>query len=313
MATSDYADRPADGDEQSDSNTGCPECGDRIRSNAGETVCAGCGLVLEEQRIDNGPEWRTFGDSEENPRRTGAPLTPSRHDRGLSTIIGRGGDARGNPLSGRKRRQVSRMRREQSRGRWRSKAERNLAHGLSETQRVTAALGLPQTIRDQACQLFRSAANENLLLGRSIEAVAAASVYGACRCNGLPRTLEEIVDSAAVRRSGVENAYRVLNQELGIPAVPPSPTEFVPQIVSELGISDGTRQLAVDLAERAVEVGIGNGCHPAGLAAGCVYAATQSRLERATQTELAECAGVTPVTVRSRWKEVQPMLEDVDG
>lgn len=139
MATSDHAERPADGDEQRDSNTGCPECGDRIRSRAGEAVCAGCGLVLEEQRIDNGPEWRTSGDSESSTERTGAPLTPSRHDRGLSTVIGRGGDARGNPLSGRKRRQVGRMRREQSRGRWRSKAERNLAHGLSETHRVASA------------------------------------------------------------------------------------------------------------------------------------------------------------------------------
>jgi transcription initiation factor TFIIB len=149
-----------------------------------------------------------------------------------------------------------------------------------------------------------------MLPGRSIEAVAAASVYGACRCNGLPRTLEEIVESAAVGRSGVENAYRVLNQQLGIPAVPPLPTEFIPRIVSELGISDGTSRLAEELAERAVEEGIGGGCHPGGLAAGCVYAAAQSRLERVTQTQLAECVDVTPVTVRSRWEELRPLLED---
>jgi transcription initiation factor TFIIB len=51
------------------------------------------------------------------------------------------------------------MRREQIRGRWRSKAEQNPAHGLSEVQRLTSALDLSDSLRDQACQLFRSAQN----------------------------------------------------------------------------------------------------------------------------------------------------------
>jgi transcription initiation factor TFIIIB Brf1 subunit/transcription initiation factor TFIIB len=81
-----------------------------------------------------GPEWRAY-DADERER-TGAPLTAARHDRGLSTEIGHGTDARGNELSGQKRRLLARMRREQTRGRWRSKAERNLAHGLSEVHRL---------------------------------------------------------------------------------------------------------------------------------------------------------------------------------
>jgi len=76
------------------------------------------------------------------------------------------------------------MRREQTRGRWRSKAERNLAHGLGEVRRLASSLELADSVRDQACQLFRSAQNEDLCRGRSIEAIAVASIYGACRCNG---------------------------------------------------------------------------------------------------------------------------------
>lgn len=305
MATSDHAERRTEKADQTEPDGGFPECGGEIRSDQHETVCVSCGLVLDDQLIDTGPEWRAF-DSDERER-TGAPLTPARHDRGLSTELKGTTDANGNAVSARKRRQLGRLKREHTRAKWRSKAERNLAHGIAETRRIVSALDLPQSIRDQACQLFRSAAKENLLPGRSIEAVAAASVYGACRCNGLLRTLEEIVESASIGRSAVENAYRVMNQELGIPAVPPSPTEFVPRIVSEVGISDGTRRLAEELAERAVEEGIGGGCHPGGLAAGCVYAAARSRLERVTQTELAECVDVTPITVRSRWEEVRPL------
>ena len=84
------------------------------------------------------------------------------------------------------------MRREQTRGRFQSKAERNLTHGLGEVRRISSAFDLSATIRDQACQLFRSAQNADLFRGRSVEVMAAASVYGACRCNGCSRTLEDI-------------------------------------------------------------------------------------------------------------------------
>ncbi len=127
-------------------------------TNAVETVCEDCGLVIDEQRIDHGPEWRAYDDECE---RTGAPLTAARHDRGLSTEIGRGTDAKGNHISGQKRQRLARMRREQSRGRWQSKAERNLAHGLGEVRRLTSALELSDSVRDQACQLFRSAQDED--------------------------------------------------------------------------------------------------------------------------------------------------------
>ena len=101
----------------------CPECDGHVTTNAVETVCEDCGLVIDEQRIDHGPEWRAYDEKERE--RTGAPLTAARHDRGLSTEIGHGTDVHGNELSGKKRRRLARMRRGQTRGRWRSKAERN--------------------------------------------------------------------------------------------------------------------------------------------------------------------------------------------
>jgi transcription initiation factor TFIIB len=47
------------------------------------------------------------------------------------------------------------MRREQTRGRWRSKAEQNLAHGLGDVRRLASALELSDTLRDQTFQLFQ--------------------------------------------------------------------------------------------------------------------------------------------------------------
>jgi len=227
MATRDIYETSFDEDVQTNSSTNpCPECDGRVTTNSVETICEDCGLVIDEQRIDHGPEWRTH--DQDQRKRTGAPLTAARHDRGLSTEIGRRKDANGNELSGQKRQRLSRMRQEQNRGRFQSKAERNLAHGLGEVRRIASVLELSDSVRDQACQLFRSAQTEDLLRGRSIEAIAAASIYGACRCNGHSRLLDDVVDAARLEQSRITNAYKTLNTELGLPTQPVRPSEFIP-------------------------------------------------------------------------------------
>ena len=310
MAPSDISERWFNEDVPGETTSSCPECGGRVRTNAVETTCENCGLVLDESPIDHGPEWRSFDDDENDPERTGAPITPTRYDQGISTEIGRKIDARGNDLSSKKRKQLGRLCREHSRGRWRTKAERNLAQGLSEVRRIVSALGLSDCIRDQSCSLFRSAQDDGLFSGRSIEAMAAASVYAACRCNELPWTVAEVVDFSRVVQERVENTYRVLDQEFGIPAVPPSSRQYVPRFVSELELSDKTRRLAERLANEAEASGLANGRNPAGVAAGCLYEVAQEQREEVTQRALGTSADVSAVTVRSRWREVRETVVD---
>jgi transcription initiation factor TFIIB len=216
-------------------------------------------------------------------------------------------------LSGRKRRQLGRLRRQHRRGRWASKAERNLAHAFTEIRRIDGALDLPESLRDRACRLYRQAAGDDLIRGRSIEAMAAASVYAACRCAGLPRTLEAIGATTAVSDERVRNASTVLNRELQLPTVPMEPPECVPKLTSVLDVSSATRQRAVELATRVANSGVATGCNPAGVAAGCVYQAAQERGELLSQAALADAADVTPMTVRVRWNELQTALGDNDG
>jgi len=52
--------------ESVDEELRCPECSGQLASDTehGETVCVDCGLVVEEDEIDRGPEWRAFDSSE---------------------------------------------------------------------------------------------------------------------------------------------------------------------------------------------------------------------------------------------------------
>ena len=279
----------------------CPECNGRLTADATETVCVDCGLVVAEDNLDRGPEWRSFdGDTRE---RTGAPLTRSRHDRGLSTEIGHGG---GNVrLTGRKRRQVSRMRREHNRARISSKAERNKVYAFTEIRRLVSALSLPHTIRDQSCVLFESAQDEDLLRGRSLEGFAAATVYATCRVGSVSRTLDEVLDVARATRGELKAAYDALNRDLGLPVGPIDPREYLPRFASELDLSTEIERRARELATEAREENLINGRNPSGFAAACLYTAAVERDGDLTQAAAAEVGGVTPVTLRAAYYDLQ--------
>jgi transcription initiation factor TFIIB len=162
-------------------------------------------------------------------------------------------------------------------------------------------------VRDQACQLFRSAQNEDLLRGRSIEAIAAASVYGTCRCNGLLRLVGEVSEMARVAKSRVTNAYKTLNEELGLPAEPVPPSMFVPRLASDLECPDGIRQRARTLAEQAEECGVTTGVHPAGFAAACLYTAGHEEDRWLTQSEVAGAANISTTTIRNHRDTLQQL------
>ena len=279
---------------------GCPECNGSLKQDGCETVCASCGLVVGEDAIDRGPDWRSFEDDESENARAGAPLTRSRHDRGLSTEIGRS-----TRLKGRKRRQLSRLRREHRRAQVSSKRERNQVYAFTEIRRIIGSLGLSDAIRDRSCVLFESAQNEDLLQGRSLEGFAAAAVYATCRTEGVARTVEELCAAARADPSELRAAYDAINRELGLPTGPIDPREYVPRFATELALPDAVRKRAEGLVDEARERGIVGGRNPAGVAAACLYTAAQERDVELTQAEAADVADVTPVTLRGTYTELQ--------
>ncbi|MFC4448624.1 transcription initiation factor IIB [Halorussus aquaticus] len=280
----------------------CPECNGRLTPDSDETVCADCGLVVSEDRIDRGPEWRSFEDDDTSEKRTGAPLTRSRHDRGLTTEIGHDGDLR---LTGRKRRRVARMRKHHERSRIGSKTERNQVYAFTEIRRLVSALDLSRNVRDRACVLFESAQSEDLLRGRSLEGFTAAAVYATCRTASVSRTLDEVLDVARARRDELKAAYGAMNRELGLPTGPIDPKEYLPRFASRLDLPTDIEREAAELVERGYEENLVSGRNPGGFAAACLYTVARGTRHRMTQKEAAEVADVTAVTLRSSYRDLR--------
>lgn len=297
--------------EDHSEQAGCPECSGDLREVDGETYCTECGFLSDEYWIDHGPEWHRY-DAKER-RRTGMPLTEARHDRGLYTEIGKYVDGNGKPLSERRRRRLKGLKREHSRGRFRSKAERNLAHGIEDIMRISGALDLPTEVKHRACAIYRAAHADGLLRGRSIDSVAAGSIYAACRCLGLPRQVVEIEAYSHVDGDRIWMAYSVIQRELKLPTRPVRPRDFVPRLASATEVPDVVSHRALELVECAEDSGVANGRNPAGVAAACLYHASIETGYRVTpsgtltQKVLGEHAGVSSMTIRTNWKNLQEL------
>ncbi|MGN8215172.1 transcription initiation factor IIB [Halococcus sp. PRR34] len=293
----------------------CPECGGRLVSDTehGETVCTDCGLVVEADEIDRGPEWRAFDSAERDQKsRVGAPTTNMMHDKGLSTNIGwQDKDAYGNSLSSRQRQKMQRLRTWNERFRTRDSKERNLKQALGEIDRMASALGLPDSVRETASVIYRRALDEDLLPGRSIEGVSTSALYAAARQAGTPRSLDEIATVSRVGKMELTRTYRYVVRELGLEIQPADPASYVPRFASDLDLSEESERRARQLLDTAKEEGIISGKSPVGLAAAAVYAAALLTNEKVTQGAVSEVADISEVTIRNRYKELLEAEGDV--
>ncbi len=293
---------------------GCPDCETATivqDPDRGERVCRECGLVLSEEPIDYGPEWRAFNAQEhEELSRVGAPLTESMHDRGLTTTIDwRNRDANGHSMSADKHGQLHRLRVWQERIRTKNAGERNLKYALSEIDRMASALGVPSPVKDTASVIYRQALERDLIRGRSIEGVATSSLYTACRKEGIPRSLEEVTAVARVDQREIGRTYRYIADELDINLEPTNPRQFVPRFCSELEVSKAVEVKATEIIDETTALGLHSGKSPTGFAAAAIYAAGLLCEETVPQRAVADTAQTTVVTVRNRYRE---QLEAID-
>ena len=292
----------------------CPECKSTHLSrdySRAELVCEDCGLVIDEAFIDQGPEWRAFdSDQREKRGRTGAPMTFTIHDKGLSTEIDWSNrDSYGKSIPTRNRAQLYRLRKWQRRIRIADATERNLAFALSNLDRLASGMGLPRTVRENAAMIYRKAALKNLIRGRSIEGIVAASLYAACRQCHVPRTLDEMSEISHIKRKEIGKNYRFISKELKLKLLPTSPEDYISRFCSELKLSTEVQIKAMEILKLAAEKALITGRGPTGNAAASLYIASVLCGERRTQREVADVAGVTEVTVRNRYKEIGEKLD----
>lgn len=291
----------------------CPVCGSSrliYDYERGEVVCGECGTVVQGRIMDQGPEWRAFTQEEKEERsRVGIPLSFSVHDKGLSTSISRiSRDALGRSLPLESRLQMLRLRHWQIRSRVHSSVDRNLSQAMAELDRLSDRLDIPSAVKERAAVVYRKALEAGLVRGRSIAAIAAASLYAACRLSNIPRTLKEVADASIVKKKDIARCYRLLIKELNLKMPIADPVRYVAKIASRLNLDQRIQRKAIEILRKCQELKVCAGKDPVGLAAAALYMACVDEGEKKTQKEIAEAAEVTEVTIRNRYNGLRRVI-----
>jgi transcription initiation factor TFIIB len=296
--------------------TKCPECGDTHLTkdySRAEIVCEKCGLVIDADIIDQGPEWRAYDNEQhEKKSRTGSPMTYRIFDKGLSTSISwQNRDAYGHSIPPRNRAQLYRLRKWHTRTRISDGTEKNLFLALSYLDRMSSKLTLARNIRETAAMIYRKASRSKLIRGRTIEGITAAVLYAACRQCNVPRTLEEISQASQIKKKEVGRNYRNISRKLNLKLLPTAPQDYISRFCGQLNLSIDVQIKSIEILKKALSEELISGRGPTGMAAAAIYISSVICGERRTQKEVSEVAGVTEVTIRNRYKEISHKL-DID-
>jgi len=277
----------------------------------GEEVCGRCGIVISEDIVDLGPEWRAFNQAEKDTRtRTGPISSFAQYDKGLYTGFRGDRDAHGNRLDKETRNRMSKLRRYDNRSKMDESWGRNLSIAMAELDRLSTSLHIPHNVKEHAALIYRKALKHDLIRGRSIDAFVAAGLHAACRFHKIPRPLKKIAQASTREYSEVARSYRLLLRELNLKMPIDDPMKFVPGIASKLNVRQNTELHAINILRRAKQMRELSGKDPRGMAAAALYMACIENDDKRIQKEVAAAAGTTEVTLRNRLKGLKAVLDD---
>jgi transcription initiation factor TFIIB len=269
----------------------------------GEVICSRCGVVIARLEGSAIQEWRAFSVDDFYSRcRVGGATSLARYNKGLLTTIGNSRDSKESGIN------FNRIRIWDFR--IQTANDRSLKQALPALEHLKESLGLPDTIVEKSAYFYRKAARINLIKGRTVTSVLAASVYLACRELETPRTLNEVSSASNVPRKKISRDYRLLVHTFDpkIPAV--DHIRCITRIANKVGISEKTKRMAVKIMRQVVAMQISAGKGPMGIAATVLYIACLQGGEIKTQKELSIAAGVTEVTIRNRYSDLKKYLQD---
>jgi transcription initiation factor TFIIB len=285
------------------------ECCDNpcIEERDGNKVCLNCGLISERTYVGNErraytveeiqtrrrtePRWRDFGP------RTMLPTTKT--------------DSKGKSIGPKEQALFSRLSKIQNS--LISSIERNFWEAKPKLKMLTSKLNIPEYISETAWKIYSIVAKKKLTMGRSINGFIAGSLYAAIRVHDFPRLLDEVCEASMTPRRTVHRSLAMIIREvlpqLGLRYQPITAESLVFRFGNELELPMKIQKVAIDMLRKASEYGLKRtGKDPKGLAAACIYIAAKDGSLRKTQTNVAEVAKITEVTLRSRAKQIKNIL-----
>ena len=294
----------------------CPECKSAVVDDFqnGERICSGCGIVVDEQMADYGPETKTVNlEDKMRLARASGQTTFAQHDMGIATEISVGStDFSGKKINSSISNQMQNLRKWQQRVRVTSPRERRLTNVLGKITETCESCNLSKNVVETASKIYRSLDGKNIeVKGKSVISITVAVVYMACKQCDVVRSLEEICKNVCMAKDVKAKSklaakyYRNIVLEMG-QAITPTVTmdKYISKIANLTKAEPRVERLALEIAEKTNVQGITDGKTPNGIASAYLYIGSILLGQTVLQRDMSSVSGITEVTIRNRVKEI---------
>ncbi|MHA1641101.1 MAG: transcription initiation factor IIB [Promethearchaeota archaeon] len=278
-----------------------------LEERDGNLVCLNCGLIL--QRTFVGNERRAYTVEEIQNRRR---CEPRWRDFGPRTMLPTvKTDSKGKSIGPKEQALFSRLSKIQNS--LISSIERNFWEAKPKLKMLTSKMNIPEYISETAWRIYSIVAKKKLTMGRSINGFIAGAMYAAIRVHNFPRLLDEVCEASLTPRRTVHRSLAMIIREvlpqLGLRYQPITAESLVFRFGNELNLPMKIQKEAIEMLRKASAHGLKRtGKDPKGLAAACIYIAAKAGSIRKTQSNVADVAKITEVTLRSRAKQIKNIL-----
>ncbi|EDQ87014.1 uncharacterized protein MONBRDRAFT_27739 [Monosiga brevicollis MX1] len=270
----------------------------------GFVVCSSCGRALAEV-IDQGTEWRNFGNSDKNksnadPSRVGAAEDKLYQDGQLSTMVGH-----------------SKVELPWAQWQHRTQAtnQKTLSKVYGMIQTLASRIGLESShVVREAKHYCKTVLTVGTRTSRSHEYIAAACLFLACRNNNVAKPARVIATYANLSERDLLRTSRNLtpileeHDEVGIMVGSADPAEFLPNICAELKLRNVASVRHIVHVVRKV-LHLLDGKKPDTVAAVCVYYYLLGRGSSSAKALVAvgDATGASEAAIKGAYRELYPV------
>ena len=163
---------------------------------------------------------------------------------------------------------------------------RNLKNAFAILNSVKDKLSLNEALLEKSAYIYRKALDKRIIKGRSIGALVVAWVYTACRELNIPRTLEEIAETANVDSIFAGKCYRLLLRHLKLHLPIVDSNVYLSKIANRAHVNEKAYRIALRILSTIKENPISYGKDANALAVATLYASRLKEGEKISQTQL---------------------------
>lgn len=194
--------------------------------------------------------------------------------------------------------------------------EEHLKKAFSEMSRVGSELGLPTEVIEFSESMYRQVLKSRNKQYWDIEVTAMAVLYVAAKTQGEAINPEEITNVDRVttnKKRLLRRAKQISNLlSLEVEAFYDS-SSYIDRYCEDLGVSEEVYERAHEITEICSEAGIAGGKNPGGWAAAAIYLAAVEHDVKIKQSEIADAANVSTVTIRNRYQEQRDAVREMES